>query len=86
MKQDKSNVRFYGKQNNQEFSYKLDSNESKFGFIIDKGDLNSINIKNIIYIDSPSIFNAKNMAESVILRNQPYHLRFLSRILSTQKK
>ena len=85
LKQDKSNVRFYGKQNNQEFSYKLDSNESKFGFIIDKGDLNSINIKNIIYIDSPSIFNAKNMAESVILRNQPYHLRFLSRILSTQK-
>lgn len=85
LKQQKSNVRFYGKQNNHEFSYKLDSHESKFGFIIEKGDLNSINIKNIIYIDSPSIFNAKNMSEAVILRNQPYHLRFLSRILSIQK-
>lgn len=85
LKPDKTNVRFYGKQNNHEFSYKLDSHESKFGFIIEKGDLNSINIKNIIYIDSPSIFNAKNMSEAVILRNQPYHLRFLSRILSIQK-
>lgn len=85
LKLDKSNVQFYGKQKDKEFLCKLDYNESKFGFIIDKGDLSPINIKNIIYIDSPSIFNSKIMSESVILRNQPYHLRFLSRILSTHK-
>ncbi len=82
---EKSHVQFYGKQKDNEFLCKLDYNESKIGFIIDKGDLSSINIKNIIYIDSPSIFNSKSMSESVILRNQPYHLRFLSRILSTHK-
>lgn len=82
---EKSHVQFYGKQKDNEFLCKLDYNESKIGFIIDKGDLSSINIKNIIYIDSPSIFNSKSMNESVILRNQPYHLRFLSRILSTHK-
>ena len=82
---EKSHVQFYGKQKDNEFLCKLDYNESKIGFIIDKGDLSSINIKNIIYIDSPSIFNSKRMSESVILRNQPYHLRFLSRILSTHK-
>ncbi len=82
---DKSNVQFYGKQKDNEFLCKLDYNESKFGFILDQGDLNSINIKNMIYIDSPSIFNSKSVSEAVILRNQPYHLRFLSRILSTHK-
>lgn len=85
LKHDQSHVQFYRKQKNHEFLYKLDYNESKYGFIIDKGDLNSTNIENIIYIDSPSIFNSKSMSESVILRNQPYHLRFLSRILSTNK-
>ena len=85
LKLDNPYVKFYGKQNDREFSYKLDSNESKFGFMIEKGDLNCINIKNIIYIDSPSIFNAKNVSETVILKNQPYHLRFLSRILKTPK-
>ena len=82
---DKSNVQFYGKQKDNEFLCKLDYNESKFGFIMDQGDLNSINIKNIIYLDSPSIFNSKSINDTVILRNQPYHLRFLSRILSTPK-
>lgn len=85
LKLGKSNVQVYGKQKDYEFLCKLDYNESKFGFTIDKGNLNSINIDNIIYIDSPSIFNAKNMSESVILKKQPYHLRFLSRILSTHK-
>ena len=85
LKIDKSDVKFYGKQNDNEFLYKLDYNESKFGFVIDKGDLNSVNIKNIIYIDSLSIFNSKSISESVILNKQPYHLRFLSRILSTHK-
>lgn len=85
LKPGKSNVQFYGKRKDHEFLCKLDYNESKFGFMIDKGNLNSINIDNVIYIDSPSIFNAKNMGEVVILKNQPYHLRFLSRILSAHK-
>ena len=85
LKLDKTNVQIYGKQEDSEFLCKLDYNESKFGFIMDQGDLNSINIKNIIYLDSPSIFNSKSINDTVILRNQPYHLRFLSRILSTPK-
>ena len=85
LKLDKSNVQIYGKQKDNELLCKLDYTESKFGFIMDKGDLNSINIKNIIYIDSPSIFNSKSVSEAVILRNQPYHFRFLSRILRTHK-
>lgn len=85
LKLGKYNVQFYGKQNDHEFSYKLDSNESKLGFMIEKGDLNSTNIKNIIYIDSPFIFNANSVGESLILKKQSYHLRFLSRILKTPK-
>lgn len=81
----KADVHFYGKQDDCEFSCKLDSNKAKHGFIIDKGDLNHDNNKNIIYIDSPSIFNSNNVGESVILKNRPYHLRFLSRILKTPK-
>lgn len=85
LKPGKSNVQFYGKQKDYEFLCKLDSNESKFGLMIDKGNLNSINIDNIIYIDSPSIFNANILTEAIILKKQPYHLRFLSRILKTPK-
>lgn len=85
LKLDKSKVQFYGKQKDHEFLCKLDHNESKWGFLIDNGDLNSINIENIIYVDSTSIFNAKSLSNSIILKNQPYHLRFLSEILSTPK-
>lgn len=83
LKLENPDVQFYGKQDDCEFLCKLDYNESKLGAIIDRGDLNSINIKNIIYIDSPSIFNSKSINESIILKNQPFHLRFLSRILKT---
>lgn len=83
LKLENPNVQFYGKQDDCEFLCKLEYNESKLGAIIDRGDLNSINIKNIIYIDSPSIFNSNSINESIILKKQPYHLRFLSRILKT---
>lgn len=78
-------VQLNGKENDCEFSYKLDLYDSKLGFIIENGDLACPNIKNIIYIDSPSIFNSIGLRETLILEKQPYHLRFLSRLLNTPK-
>ena len=82
LKLDNPNVQIYGKQNDYEFSYGLDFHDSKLGFITDKRDLDYLNVKNIIYIDSPSIFNTKTIENTLILKNQPYHLRFLSRMMN----
>ena len=54
-----------------EFSCKL-SNEPELGFRITDGDIDSLNIKNVIYLDSQSIFNLNN---SHTLKNQNYHLK-----------
>lgn len=80
---DNSNVCMHGEYNGQKCSYKLDFNELRYGFKITEGNSNCFNIGNVIYIDSPSIFDAKALGSAVILEKQPYHLRFLSRALNS---
>ena len=83
---DDSQVSFYIKENdNCEFFSKLIKNESKFGFTINDGDSDCLNIKNVVYIDSLSIFNSNELNKSLILRKQPYHLRSLSRLLNADE-
>ena len=82
LKLNNPNVCFYAKENDCEFSCKLIDNDSKLGFRITSGDSHCLNIENIIYIDSPSIFDSDDMGKSLILKNQPYHLRFISRALN----
>ena len=82
LKLNNPNVCFYAKENDCEFSCKLIDNDSKLGFRITSGDSHCLNIENIIYIDSPSIFDSDDIGKSLILKNQPYHLRFISRALN----
>lgn len=60
-----------------EFSCKL-SCEPELGFRITDGDIDSLNIKNVIYIDSQSIFN---LNKSHTLKNQNYHLKSFNHFL-----
>ncbi len=85
LKLNNPDVTFHGKQDDCNFLYKLDFDESKWGFKIDEGDSNCFNINNIIYIDSPSIFNSTAVENSIILKKQPYHLRSLSQALYSPK-
>ena len=78
-------VVLHGENNKNFFSYKLTLNGDKYGFIIDEGDLNLLNINNVIYIDSPSIFDMKNNVKNYSLEDSPHHLKFLSKLLSLSK-
>lgn len=75
-------VCFNGKKNDCEFSCELINADSKLGFRLTNGDSDYLNIENIIYIDSPSIFNSNELEEALILEKQPYHLRLLSRLMN----
>ena len=75
---EKTNVHFFGQQNDCKFSYKLDSNEFRMGFIINKGNLKCLNFEKIIYIDSASIFDIDNTSNSLYLKNPTHNLRFLA--------
>lgn len=80
-----SNVKFYGKHKDNKFSYRLDLNDSKWGFRISEGNSIDLNFSNVIYMDSLSIFEAEDLADNLILKKQPYHLRFLSQALMSSK-
>ena len=72
-------VHFYGK--DSAFSYKLDLNSSRIGFNVNGSNLNSLNIKNVIYVDSIPAFDVRNLSKISNLKNPPYHSRVLSRNL-----
>lgn len=74
-----TNVYFYKQQKDCNFSCKLDSNDSKIGFKINEGNLNCLNIKNIIYIDLISTFDIKQLPRILYLKNPQHHLKVLSR-------
>lgn len=81
LKLENSTVCFNVKENDCEFSCELINNDSKLGFRITDGDSDCLNIENIIYIDSPSIFDSDEIESLLILKKQSYHLRLLSRLL-----
>ena len=84
---DKNYVRFNGKNENYDFSHILSYNSDmdKTGFIINEGKLNYLNIENIIYIDSFSIFDIKN-SNNYEFKNLPHHLQFLSKLINLNEK
>ena len=83
----KNYVRFNGKNENYDFSHILSYNSDmdKTGFIINEGKLNYLNIENIIYIDSFSIFDIKN-SNNYEFKNLPHHLQFLSKLINLNEK
>ncbi|WP_458404710.1 AAA family ATPase [Methanobrevibacter sp.] len=85
LKLENSTVHFNGKENDCEFSCELINNDTKFGFRITTGDSDCLNIENIIYIDSACIFDSDEIGNNLLLKNQPYHLRLLSRLLNIKK-
>lgn len=85
LKLETSTVRFNGDENDCEFSCELINNDTKFGFRITTGDSDCLNIENIIYIDSACIFDSDEIGNNLLLKNQPYHLRLLSRLLNIKK-
>ena len=82
LKLNNPNVNFYEKLGDSEFSCKLANDGSKLGFKIIEGDLNSVKFEKIIYIDSASVFDSEEEEINLLLKNQPYHLRLLSRLLN----
>ena len=82
LKLNNPNVNFYEKLGDSEFSCKLANDGSKLGFKIIEGDLNSVKFEKIIYSDSASVFDSEEEEINLLLKNQHYHLRLLSRLLN----
>lgn len=83
---DNFKVNFYGKNDDCEFSHEMLFNENRLGARIAKGYLNCLNIEEVVYIDFPSIFEHDNYQNPIRLEKLPYHLRYLSRLLTHKKE
>ncbi len=81
-----SSVYFYTQQKNCEFSCELNTNDSKIGFKINEGNLNCINNKNIININSISAFDIEYLPRILYLKKPQHHLRVLSRNMYLTKE
>lgn len=79
------NVHFYGESDVCEFSHEIVFDENRLGAIINEGYLNCLNIEDVVYIDSPSIFEYNDTENILRLDNLQYHLKFLSRLLTSKK-
>ena len=67
-------IKFQGENNDCKFSHKIITNENRIGFEIDEGSFNCLDIENVIYIDSISIFENES-------QTYPYHILSLMKLL-----
>ena len=67
-------IKFHGKDNDCKFSHEIKTNENEICFKIDERSFNCLDIKNVAYIDSTSIFENGH-------HNHPYHLLSLLKLL-----
>lgn len=79
-----AHVHFYGEMNNCEFSHKIDFEKDRIGATISKGYVNCLNFDDVVYIDSPSIFDYEGNLR-VNPRNSPNHINILSKQINRSK-
>ena len=77
-------VHFHGESESCEFSHEIVLCENRLGAIINEGYSNCLNIEDVVYIDSPSILEYNNSDNILHLDNLQYHLKFLSRMLTSK--
>lgn len=78
-------VSFYTEEDDLKFSFKLGHDDTKLGFELSEGNLNYLKNKNVIYLDSSSIYDIRTLDKIIYLKNPPHHLRFLSNKLNLTK-
>ncbi len=71
-----AHVHFHGSIDTCEFSHEIDFTTDKIGAKISDGYVNCLNFEDVIYIDSPSIFDFKLIPYSRV--RSPNHLKILS--------
>lgn len=76
----KAYVKFHGSINNCKFTHEIDFNGERIGAKINEGYVDCLNFEDVVYIDSPAIFDFKNRPNK-----NPYHLNQLSKLLYSEK-
>lgn len=81
---EKAHVKFEGEINNCNFMHEIDFNGERIGAKINEGYVECLNFEDVIYIDSPSIFEFEN---KIRLFNSkiPHHLTQLYELISSEK-
>lgn len=73
-----ANVCIYGNINHCKFSHKINFDTTQIGATISKGYMKCFNFDEVVYIESPSIFELDN-------NRIPYHIKHLKELVSSQK-
>ena len=81
---DNAHVHFYGSMNDCRFSHEIDFNKDRIGAKISSGYINCLNFEDVVYLDSPSIFDFNEIAH-LRARNSPNHLKLLSNQINAVK-
>ena len=83
----KAHVHFYGNINDCKFSHEIDFKGDKIGAKISEGYLNCLNFDDIVYVDSPSIYDLHYAFDSMGNTNRiPRHLKFLRDLSITENE
>lgn len=81
-----ANVHIHGDINDCEFSYKINFKRDKLGAEISNDCFGCLNFDEVIYMESPSIFELNNSYLNNIYPNKiPYHLQHLHELVSSEK-
>ncbi len=76
----KAHVKFHGSIDDCKFTHEIDFNGERIGAKINEGYVDCLNFEDVVYIDSPSIFDFKNEPNK-----NTYHLNHLSKSLYSGK-
>ena len=76
----KAHVKFHGSIDDCKFTHEIDFNGERIGARINEGYVDCLNFEDVVYIDSPSIFDFKNGSNK-----NTYHLNQLNKSLYSGK-
>lgn len=80
-----AHVHFHGTINDCNFTHEIDFKGDKIGAKLNERYVDCLNIEDVIYIDSPSIFDLSNMRNNYISSKIPYHLSHLTELISSER-
>lgn len=82
----KSYVYFHGNIGDCDFAHKINFNNDKIGVILNDDYVDCLDFEDVVYIESPSIFDLNIVSNSSFLSKKvPYHLSHLNDLLSKEK-
>lgn len=79
-------VHIHGEMNDCDFSNKINFKKNKIGAEISQGYVACLHFEDVVYMESPSIFEVSNSSQIFGNNKIPYHMKHLTELVELEKK